>query len=200
MVQQFVKDPFSVPDPKAPQGSSSSIMIDPAQLIGTYQYDIVAANYATSKIVRQRNMMALAKILEQNPFIDPYAATRELLKTFDIQHVDQLMKTKEQVQMEQQQQMQQQMQMMLLQHQMETQQKVAVAEATPPAQVVGGNKSEGGGHKPGGKGKKPGRKSSMQHEGQIPGSGTTSMARLVSQNLGANALGLGQMGEIPNAG
>lgn len=192
MVQQFVQEPFGVPNPNAGNDQPAAMMVDPAQLIGTYQYDIVAANYATNKMVRQRNMMALAKVLENNPYIDPYTATRELLKTFDLRHVDQLMKTPQQVEMEQQQQMQQQLQMMLLQHQLETDQKVKVAEAEGGPEGPPGSKGKGGKSKKG----QPGKKSKAQFEGQIPGAGTSSAMRDVGSKMGLTSLGLGQMGDV----
>jgi hypothetical protein len=200
MVQQFVKEPFSVPNQGAPQGQPQNVMVDPAQLIGTYAYSIVAANYAQNQALQQRNLMALANIISESPYVDQYQALRELLKAFKIKHIDKILKTPEQVQMEQQQQMQQQMMMMQMQHQMEMEKEVAVAEASPtPVQVKdpdGGNKGKGSGNgdnKKRNRGKKP----KFQHEGAIPGSGPTSAAKSAGQARGMNAMGLAGMGEIP---
>jgi len=220
MVQQFVDQPWSVDNPRAgAPNQPSTLMLDPKELIGTYQFDIVAANYATSKVVRQRNLMALAKILENNPYINPEVSTRELLKTFDIKHVDQLMRSEQEVQQQQQQQMQQQMMMMQMQHQMEMEKaqvegatKVATAAASPSPVVGGGAPGEPiePGHiaqskgkddkksKGKGRGKGGGRPAKFMHEGKIPGAGLTTAARQMGAGTGANSLGL--EGLNPNEG
>jgi len=46
---------------------------------------------------------------------------------------------------------------------------------------------------------KGGRPSHMQHEGKIPGASVTSAARTEGQQLGANAMGLEGMGQVPGA-
>ena len=202
MVQQFIKEPFSVSNPSAPQDQPQSVMVQPEQLIGTYAYSIVAANYAQNQATQQRNLMALANIIAPSPYVDQYQALRELLKAFKIKHIDRIMKTPEQVQMEQQQQMQQQMMMMQMQHQMEMEKEVAVAEASPtPVQVKGpeGSKGPGSGHGSN-RHRNRGKKPKMQHEGAIPGAGITGPARSEGQQHGANAMGLGGLGEVPLAG
>lgn len=211
MIQQFVDEPFSVGNPKGGQmGQPQSMMIDPKQLVGTYQYNIVAANYATSKVVRQRNMMALANIIAQSPYVNEYVALKELLKVFEVKHIDQLLKSPEQVQMEQQQQMQQQMQMQLLEHQLQTQHDVAVAEASPspivgaggePGSSVGGHqKPPGSGKKkkPGARGPRGGKPAKHQFEGKVPGAGLTQLVRELGGNNGVGGLGLEGLGESPN--
>src|SRR5216684_3394145 len=130
MIQQFVDRPWDARNPQADTpGQPATVTVDPKALIGTYQFNIVAANYATSKIVRQRNLMALAQIMKDNPFINVQAATRELLKTFEIKHIDQIMKSDQQVQQEQQQQMQTQMMMQQMQHQQEIEKIQAKGQA-----------------------------------------------------------------------
>jgi hypothetical protein len=222
MIQQFVDKPWSVQNPKAEQqGQPPNVMIDPKELIGTYQFDIVAANYATSKVVRQRNLMALAKILMDNPYINGYPATKELLTTFDIKHVDQLLKTPEQVQQEQQQQMQQQMMQMQMQHQMEMEKinlqgdKDALVASVSPSPIAGGGSGAatgqpiGGSHIPNNnpKGKKPpgkgrgkggGRPAKMMHEGKLPGAGLSTNAHEQGASMSLQALGLEGMGKNEN--
>lgn len=216
MIMQFVDQPFSAQNPKAGamgqggQPEPNSITIDPKQLIGTYKFDIVAANYATSKVVRQRNLMALAKIISESQYVNEYAALRELLKTFEIKHIDQLLKSPEQVQMDQQAQMEQQMMMAQMEHQMEMDKikvqgeadaMVASVSPSPIAgsgpmagEPIGGDhlrKPKGGSKKPpGGKGKKGGRPAKMQHEGKIPGAGLSTIARMMGGGNSAQGMGL----------
>lgn len=61
------------------------------------------------------------------------------------------------------------------------------AFSTPPS---GGSASKSGGGK-------TGRPRTAQFEGAVPGAGKTSAARQFGQQLGANALGLSGMGELP---
>jgi hypothetical protein len=184
MIQQFVDQPWSVSNPQAGvEGQPNTLMIDPKELIGTYQFNIVAANFATSKVVYQRQLLALAGVLEQSPYINPYVATRELLKAFQVKNIEQLLKSEQQVQQEQQAQQQQQLQMMLLQHQLETAQKVKVAEAKGPDMG------------PPGKVGHPRRKE--QPEGKMPGSGVATLMRELGGKIGTNSLGLEGMSETP---
>lgn len=211
MIQQFVDQPWSVQNPKALQGQPQNVMLDPKELIGTYQFDIVAANYATSKVVRQRNLMALAKIIAESPYVNEYNALRELLKTFDIKHIDQLLKSPEQVQQEQQQQMQQTMMQAQMQHQMEIEKIHAqgaadtmVAQASPSPIAPTGESIEPGhvaqhGKKPGSAGVPPGKKkpgqgggrpAKHQFEGKIPGQGLSGQAHQEGADLSMQKLGL----------
>jgi hypothetical protein len=221
MVQQFVDRPWSVENPQAEQpGQQPSIMVDPKELIGTYQFNIVAANYATSKIVRQRNLMALAKILENNPYINGEVATRELLKTFELKHIDELLKSPQQVQQEQQQQMQQQLMLQQIQHGQELEKIDAqgkadalVASVSPSpiassGEPIGGhhipNNNPGHSKPPGGKGPGKGKKSKpggrpakAQFEGKTPGEGPTAMMRQLGGKIGSGGMGLEGLGELP---
>jgi hypothetical protein len=153
MIQQFVDRPWDARNPKADvPGQPPTVTVDPKALIGTYQFNIVAANYATSKIVRQRNLMALAQVMKDNPFINVQVATREMLKTFEIKHIDQIMKSDQQVQQEQQQNMQMQMMQAQMQHQMELEkihakgQADALVAANSPSPVTGGGEPIAPGH------------------------------------------------------
>jgi hypothetical protein len=155
MVQQFVDRPWDAQNPKADvPGQPATVRVDPKELIGTYQFNIVAANYATSKIVRQRNLMALAQVMKDNPFINQEMATRELLKTFEVKHIDQIMKSQQQVQQEQQQQQQTQMMQAQMQHQMEMDkihaqgQADALVASVSPSPIAPTGESIGGKHEP----------------------------------------------------
>ena len=161
MIQQFVDRPWDATNPKADTpGQPATVTVDPKALIGTYQFNIVAANYATSKIVRQRNLMALAQIMKDNPFINVQVATRELLKTFEVKHIDQIMKSEQQVQQEQQQNMQMQMMMQQMQHQQEIEkiqakgQADAMVAANSPSPIAASGEVLQPGHVEGSKEKK----------------------------------------------
>lgn len=229
MIQQFVDRPWDAMNPKAGvPGQPATISVDPKELIGTYQFSIVAANFVTSKIVRQRNLMALAQVMKDNPYINVDVATRELLRTFEIKHIDQIMKSPEQVQQDEQQQMQMQLMMAQMQHQQEMEKIKAkgdadalVASMSPSPIAPSGapinpghvdnerpeGKSEGkheGGHpggksKEGGRGPKSGRPAKAQFEGQIPGAGVTQIAKKMGGAGGTAGLGLGQLGNLPPA-
>lgn len=130
MIQQFVDRPWDAANPAADApGQPATVTVDPKALIGTYQFNIVAANYATSKIVRQRNLMALTQIMKDNPFINVEAATRVVLRAFEIPRIDQIMKSPQEVQQEQQQQMQMQLMMQQMQHQQEIEKIQAKGQA-----------------------------------------------------------------------
>lgn len=223
MIQQFMDRPWDARNPKADvPGQPATVTVDPKSLIGTYQFNIVAANYATSKIVRQRNLMALAQVMKDNPFINQDVATRELLKTFEVKHIDQIMKSPQQVQQEQQQQMQQQMMMQQMQHQQELEkiqakgQADALVAANSPSPIAGSGEPIGGGHEPnknanktpdnkanmkpkegGPRSPKTGRPTKAQHEGRIPGSNIDTMAKKLGGAGGTAALGLSQLGNMP---
>lgn len=183
LIQQYLPDAINQMIAKSPDvGIPAPLNRQPQELYGNFAFDIVAANYATNKAVRQRNLMALANILAQSPYINQYEGTKELLRAFDLRDISKLLKSEQQVQMEQQAQMQQQMQMMAVQNQLETQQKVAVAAEQAKHAPAGG---------------KEGRPPKHQHEGKIPGGNLSSEQRSFAQNNGANALGLGSMGEMP---
>jgi hypothetical protein len=224
MIQQFVDKPWDARNPQADTpGQPATVTVDPKSLIGTYQFNIVAANYATSKIVRQRNLMALAQIIKDNPFINVQMATRELLKTFEIKHIDQIMKSEQQVQQEQQQQMQQQMMQAQMQHQMEMDkiqaqgQADALVASVSPSPIAPSGEPIGGKHEPNsnpkaagkgppgsaekgaGRGPKSGRPTKSQHEGRIPGASETTLAKKLGGAGGTGALGLGQLGHLPPA-
>jgi hypothetical protein len=179
------------------------------QIVGAFQFDLVAANYATNEVVRQRNLMALMQTLEMNPYVDQYAATKLMFKTFKIPEYTSLLKSPQQVQMEQQAAQQQQLQMAIMEHQAELEKIKVQAEArieeakarnqenggkpdvskigqdiTFPLQSGKGKASQSSGGKEG----RPRRP--MQPEGQIPGAGATSGTRSTAQSMGLNSMGL----------
>lgn len=206
---QFMSDQEEVMITGANPAIPKYITVTADQIVGAFQFDLVAANYATNETVRQRNMMALMQTMEENPYVDKYEATKLMFKTFKIPEYTSLLKSPQQVQMEQQQAQEQQMQMSIMQHQAElekikVQAEARIEEAKARNQENGGapdvskigqditfplqngkqQANRGGGGKEG----RPRRP--MQPEGQIPGAGATSGTRGQAQSMGLNAMGL----------
>lgn len=220
MIQQFMTDQEEVQITKSQQGPEIPKwqVIEPAAIIGNYEFNLVAANYATSKTVRQRNLMAFANIAMQSPYWNQGEGLREIGKLLEIRNISELLKSDQEVQMEQQQQMENQQQMLLLQHSVETEAKVHVNTEKEKAKGMYDPK-EGQPHIPKGPKPKPhhqrgqrgatppppprkindegGRPPTKNLEGVVPGAGLTSPVRIEAQNNGANAMGMEGLGEVP---
>lgn len=181
MVQQYISDPIEVQMTGEGQPLIKKwVVLQPEELVGTLEFNIVAANYATNKMVRQRNAMALFNILAQSPYLNIYEAAREMLKLFELRNVDKLLYTPQQVQQMQAQQQDQQIKMMMLESMMQTEGKARLEQSKP--QMVKD---------------KEGRPRKMQFEGKIPGAGLMSHIQELGQQMGANGLGMEGMGHNP---
>ncbi len=174
MIQQFIREPFSISN----QLDGMPQMVHPAELVGSYQYRIVAANYAMNRVIRQRNLMALANILGQSPYVNQYEAQKELLKAFEIQDIRRILKPPQQVQHEQQMAEEKQLQMMLFEHDLKVDKDIKSAELKDDMRAMN--------HRP----------RTKMFEGQIPGEDFTSQARRIAQSSGANSMGLGGTTEV----
>lgn len=193
MIQQYMTDAEEVlitktPTPMIPKWQ----VIQPEEIIGNFEFNLTAANYATNKVVRQRNLMAFAQIAQQTPFWRAGEGLREIGKVLEIRNIDDLIKSDQEVQEEQQAQMQQQMQVALAEKVLDTESALAVAreKGSIRAQTSG---PSGKSHKPPAT-RGPGRPAHYQHEGAIPGVNEQNPTREFAQNMGANALGLGGLG------
>jgi hypothetical protein len=184
MVQQFCNDTIEVAITDANPVIPKWRMIQPEELIGSFSFNLVAANYASNKVIRQRNLLAFAQVVGGSPFWNEFEAIKELAKVFEIRNVTRLLKSPQQVAQEQQAALQQQIQMMIFETMLQTESKARLAQSKP---------------KPVGQGKGGGRPAKAQFEGKIPGAGLTSSIREFAQNMGANALGLEGLGEVPGA-
>jgi hypothetical protein len=180
MVQQYISDPIEVQITGENPQIKKWITLAPEELVGSLDFDLVAANYASNRLIRQRNLMALANILMQSPFTNVYELQKEILKAFEIRNVDKLLITPPQVQMMQMAQQEQTIRMMMLEKAMDVEGKARIGQ-TKPQKTTG----------------KDGRPRTQQFEGEVPGAGLTSHIRDLAQNMGGNALGMGGMGEIP---
>jgi len=208
-VIQFMSDQEEVMITEANPAIPKYLTVSADQIVGAFQFDIVAAHYATNETVRQRNMKALMQTMEQNPNVDQYEATKLMFKTFKIPEYTSLLKSPQQVQMEQQAAQQQQLQMMIMEHQAElekikVQAEARIEEAKARNQENGGkpdvskigqditfplqNGKNKANQASGGKEGRPRRP--MQPEGQIPGAGATSGTRGTAQSMGLNSMGL----------
>jgi hypothetical protein len=191
MVQKYVTDEEEFLITDAPPGIPKYLKVRPQELTGNFNFDIVAASYATNKVIRQRNLMAFVNVVGQSQYWNEYEALKELAKVFEIKNINKLLKTPEQVAQEQQQQLLQQIQIqeemakaeharnaekILLQGAVNTEAKARLEKAKPRPIGQGGAKGT------------PGRRA--QFEGKVPGAGLTSTIRDLAQNMGANALGL----------
>ncbi len=180
MVQQFIQDPIEIQITGQPPAIRKWAVLTPEELIGTLDFQLVAANYATNKIIRQRQFMALMNIAAQSPFLNQYEVLKEAFKLFEIPNSAKLLYNEQQVAMMQQQQLDQQVKMMMMEAALQTEGKARLAQAKP---------------QPAGAGKKPGQKPKAQFEGKIPGAGLTSTIRSLGQSMGMNSMGLEGLSE-----
>lgn len=183
MVQQYIKDPMEFQITGEFPSIKKWVTMTPEELIGTLDFDLVAANYASNRIIRQRNLLALFNLAAQSPFLNQYEALKELFKAFEVRNTNKLLFTPPQVQMMQMQQQKQEIDMMLLQGMVDTESKARIGQSKP--QPMGKDKE--------------GRPRKAQFEGKIPGAGLMSHIKDFAQSMGANSLGLEGMGQVTNS-
>lgn len=178
MIQQFISDDEEVEITDAPPGIPKWDVVKPADLLGNFSFNMVAANYASNKMVRQRNLLAFANLVKDSGWINEAAAIKELAKAFEIRNIDFLLKTPEQMQQEQQAQKDEQIKMMMFETALQTRSQMAMQASKP---VSGAGQGAGGGRP----------RSGVQLEGKIPGvSKMDNLIRGLAQSMGANATGL----------
>ena len=195
MIQQYMTDKEEVLITKSQQGPQIPKwqVIDPEQIIGNYEFDLTAANYATNKQVRQRNLMTFAQIAQQTPYWRAGEGLREIAKVLEIRNADDLIKGEQEVQMEQQAAQQEQMQVAFTEKVLDTEAAITVAEAGAKikAEAAKGatfkrppksNPNKPALNRPQGR--------PQQHEVALKGiSSTESDTRTFAQSNGGNALG-----------
>lgn len=217
MIQQFGTNEMEYSITNAAPGIPKYGRVPLASLIGNYEYDFVAANYATGKVVKQRNLMAFYNLAQQSPYAVQSAFLEEIAKAMEISNFRKLLKSPQQVQMEQQQAQQQQQQMAIIEKLMDTEGKlladgikrknfgkndlhmdpITVHAHDVQKQVedylleAAGIPVEAG---PPQMGPNPeGRPRQSQFEGQIPGGDQPDMDRSFGQDMGGNGLGTAGM-------
>ena len=227
MIQQYTDDQLELQVTDAPPTIAKWPIVRPEELIGNFNFELVAANYASNKIIRQRNILAWVNWASATPYFNWAGAIPELAKIFEIRNIYKMLKPEAQVQQEQAQAMQSQAQLMLLEKLLETESKSIIAElsrkpgkegetgvdeATKHALIVqkfieqylaetGGVPVEAPETGSPRKGKKSvGRPRTAQLEGKIPGAGNSSPVRDAAQASGGNAMGLEGVGDLGNMG
>lgn len=204
-IQQFMTDQEEVLITEDAPGIPKWINVQPEELIGTLRFRLLGAAYMQNETMRQRNLMALANIAGNTPYLRERESLMVLGKAFKIPEINLLIKTDQEVQQEQQAQQMTAMNEKMIQHRMDMERIIVQAEARAAAvdplqadkDLTGGGGGSSSAPKSGGG--KVGRPRTAKPEGNIPGAGPTSAARSFAQNLGANAMGLDQMGELPDA-
>jgi len=126
MIQQFGTDEMEYSITNAPPGIPKYGQIKLSDIIGNYSFDFVAANYATGKVVKQRNMMAFYNIASQSPYIVQGEFLREIAKCMEIPFANRLLKSDQQVQQEVMQQSQTAIQQEVLRELMKFESKAVV--------------------------------------------------------------------------
>lgn len=194
MVQQFCPDnvEYMITDEQPGIPKYGSVPLE--ELIGNYDFLITAANYATNKTIRQRQMMAFAQIAGQSGYVLERPALIELGRTMELPHPERFLKSDQQMQQEQQAQQQYQIQMRNEEWQHEMQMMILQAMLNQQVQLsrggTGATKPVGPGQGAGG-----GRPATKQFEGKIPGAGLSSAIKTFAQEFGANSIGLSGLGE-----
>jgi len=187
-------------------------------LLGNYEFDFIAANYATGKVVKQRNLMAYYNLAMQSPYAKQGEFLREIGRSMEIPFVNRLLKTDQQVQQESQQQQESQFQNALIEHLLKFETKAAVEQIKKPEFMPAGSvpapteqvkhgaaiqdivenyladtADQLFGFQPGTEPIHPpgreGRPRKGQFEGQIPGGKQEDSERSFAQNMGGNSLG-----------
>jgi hypothetical protein len=172
MVMQFLTDPEEMLITGAGEpGFAKFPMVTPEELLGTFEFRLVAGQYATNKAVRQRNMLSFANIVADSPYINQYEGLKELGKVMEIPHMDKMLYTPEQVQQMQAAQQQQGLQMALFKHFLDMDREEE-AHPNQPGQGVGGGRPK------------------MNPSASLPGKGQYhQLVQEIAQRMGMNATG-----------
>jgi len=100
MIQQFGTDLMEFSCTNNPPNIPKWGYVPLENLLGNYEFDFVAANYATGKVVKQRNLMAFYNLAMQSPYAKQREFLREIALCMDINSYNRLLKTDEEVQQE----------------------------------------------------------------------------------------------------
>jgi hypothetical protein len=132
MIQQFGTDELEWSITNAPPGIPKWGHVRLTDLFGDYAFDFVGANYATGKVVKQRNLMAFYQLAMQSPYAVQGEFLREIARSMEIPFASRLLKTDQQVQQEQQAQTQARQQEELIRELLKIEGKVVTAQAGKP--------------------------------------------------------------------
>jgi len=128
LIMQYGTDQMEYEITNAPPGIPKYGTVELQRLVGTYAYDLVAANYATGKEVKQRNLMAFYQIAMQSPYAVQSEFLKEIARCMEIPYANRLLKTDEQVQQQQQAAHAQQLQEAIMEKLLNFEEKALVKE------------------------------------------------------------------------
>src|SRR6267142_6933868 len=218
MIQQFGTDELEWSITNAPPGIPKWGHVKLTDLFGDYAFDFVGANYATGKVVKQRNLMAFYNLASQSPYANQGEFLREIARSMEIPFAARLLKTDQQVMQASQQQENAQFQNALIEHLLKFETKAAVEQIKKPEFMPAGSVPAPTeqvkhvaaiqdivenyladtadhlfGFQPGTEPIHPpgreGRPRKGQFEGQIPGGDQKDSERSFAQDMGGNSLG-----------
>lgn len=178
LIQQYTTDQEEVLLTDNSAAVPKFYSIPPEALLGSFDFELVSANFATNKVVKQRQMMAFSQIAAQSPYLDQYKGLITLGKIMEIPDIKHMLKTPQQVQQEQQAAQQQQMQMMIFETMLQTESAARISQSKP--RPTGGGQGTGGGRPRG----------LMNPEGKPPGAGLTTEIQNFAQSMGLRGMGL----------
>lgn len=218
MIQQFGSDEMEWSITAAAPGIPKWGRVSLEDLLGNYEFDFVAANYATGKVTKQRNLMAAYNLAMQSPYCNQGEFLREIFRSLEIPFAVRLLKTDQQVQQEMEAQRSSAQQEELIRELLKIEGKAMVAQVgkpefrpanstmiSAPGQSHGeaiqrevetylGQAVEavmGGGQPPSVPPIHPvGQPKTSQFEGPIPGGAPVDSERAFGQDMGKNGTGL----------
>lgn len=218
MIQQFGTDEMEWSITAAPPGIPKWGRVALTDLFGNYEFDFVAANYATGKVVKQRNLMAFYNLAMQSPYAVQGEFLREIARAMEIPFASRLLKTDEQVQQSTQSQREMAQQEELIRELLKIEGKAIVAQVGKPEfrpgnSVMISQPSQSHGEAVQAEiekylgdaaeyimGQSPapstppihpvGRPKTQQFEGPIPGGNISDTERSFGQEMGKNGIGL----------
>ena len=132
MIQQFGTDELEWSITNAPPGIPKWGHVRLTDLFGDYAFDFVGANYATGKVVKQRNLMAFYNLAMQSPYANQGEFLREIARSMEIPFAARLLKTDQQVQQESQAQTQARQQEELIRELLKIEGKLVTTQAGKP--------------------------------------------------------------------
>jgi len=132
MIQQFGTDELEWSITNAPPGIPKWGHVRLTDLFGDYAFDFVGANYATGKVVKQRNLMAFYNLASQSPYANQGEFLREIARSMEIPFASRLLKTDQQVMQEQQSATQSRQQEELIRELLKIEGKVLNTQAGKP--------------------------------------------------------------------
>jgi len=217
MIQQFGTDEMEYDITNAQPGIPKYGRVKLASLIGNYSFDFVGANYATGKVVKQRNLMAFYNIALQSPYCNQSEFLREIGRCMEISNVNRLLRSDQEVAQQQQAANLARQQEEFVRELLQIEQKALPAalgkmepnsvtkDAHQTQKVIEEYLAETGanllGQVPDDAGLLPGatrnegRPATQQFEGQVPGGEQQDHMRSFAQSMSSNSLGTAGSGE-----